>query len=52
VDALIQCPQAAVQSWNIQQCGHELEMEAAISYPSTEEISFPGMFWKMNKTTF
>jgi hypothetical protein len=53
VDALIQCPQAAFQSWNIQQRGYELGLEAAIAYPSTEQqISFQGVFWKMHKTTF
>jgi hypothetical protein len=53
VDALIQCPQAAFQSWNIQQSGYELGMGAAIAHTSTEQqISLQDMFWKMYKTTF
>jgi hypothetical protein len=53
VDALIQRPQATFQSWNIQQSGYELGMEAAIAHPSTEQqISLQDMFRKMNKTTF
>jgi hypothetical protein len=53
VNAFIQRPQAAFQSWNIQQRGYELGMEATIAYPSTEkQISLQGLFWKMNKTTF